>query len=91
LREGSDLTLKQFEAVFAKFNIESLDPTGQIFNPELHQAMALQPSADVEPGRVITVFQKGYIINGRLLRPAMVVVSKAADKPNDAPKIDEQA
>lgn len=79
LREGSELTIKQFEAVFAKFNIESVDPTGQAFNPELHQAMTMQPSADVEPGTVLTVFQKGYILNGRLLRPAMVVVSKADD------------
>jgi molecular chaperone GrpE len=91
LREGSELTIKQFESVFAKFNIEAIDPTGQPFNPELHQAMAMQPSATVQPGNVITVFQKGYIINGRLLRPAMVVVAKAEDKPADSAKIDEQA
>ncbi|MGR8931105.1 MAG: nucleotide exchange factor GrpE [Gammaproteobacteria bacterium] len=91
LREGSELTKKQFESVFAKFNIETIDPTGQPFNPELHQAMVMQPSSTVAPNHVITVFQKGYVLNGRLLRPAMVVVAKAEDKPADDTKIDEQA
>ena len=91
LREGSELTKKQFEAVFEKFNIETIDPTGQPFNPELHQAMVMQPSSTVAPNHVITVFQKGYVLNGRLLRPAMVVVAKAEDKPADDTKIDEQA
>lgn len=91
LREGSELTMKQFEAVFSKFNIETVDPTGQPFNPELHQAMVMQPSSTVAPNHVITVFQKGYVLNGRLLRPAMVVVAKAEDKPADNTKIDEQA
>lgn len=91
LREGSELTMKQFEAVFAKFNIETIDPTGQPFNPEMHQAMVMQPSVTVAPNHVITVFQKGYVLNGRLLRPAMVVVAKAEDKPADSTKIDEQA
>lgn len=91
LREGSELTIKQFEAVFDKFNIEAIDPTGQPFNPELHQAMAMQPSTTTEPGTVITSFQKGYVLNGRLLRPAMVVVAKADDKPADTAKIDDKA
>jgi molecular chaperone GrpE len=91
LREGNELTMKQFEAVFEKFNVEAIDPTGQPFNPELHQAMAMQPSNTVEPGTVITSFQKGYVLNGRLLRPAMVVVAKAEDKPADSIKINEQA
>lgn len=78
LREGSELTVKQFENVFDKFNIEAIDPLGQPFNPEQHQAMTMQPSADVEPNTVINVLQKGYILNGRLIRPAMVVVSQAA-------------
>ncbi len=86
-KEGSELTLKQFAAVFAKFNIETLDPTGQPFNPELHQAMAMQPSAEYPAGSVIATFQKGYLIHGRLLRPAMVVVAKAAETTNN----DEQA
>ncbi len=94
LRQGSELTIKQFEAVFAKFNIEAVDPTGQPFNPELHQAMTMQPSADVEPNTVINVFQKGYVLNGRLIRPAMVVVSQAApaaNKEDDSTNLDEQA
>ncbi len=95
LKQGSELTIKQFEAVFAKFNIEALDPIGQPFNPELHQAMTMQPSADVEPNTVLNVFQKGYILNGRLIRPAMVVVSQAV-KPKGEPdagsiNLDEQA
>ncbi len=80
LREGSELTLKQFESVFAKFNIEAIDPIGQPFNPEHHQAMTLQPSAEYAPNTVINVFQKGYLLNGRLIRPAMVVVSKAVEE-----------
>ncbi len=92
LREGSELTIKQFESVFAKFNIEAVDPVGQPFNPELHQAMTMQPSDEAEPNTVLNVFQKGYVLNGRLIRPAMVVVAKAADKPaDDSVKIDEQA
>ncbi|MBD9363720.1 nucleotide exchange factor GrpE [Methylomonas fluvii] len=91
LREGSELTIKQFESVFAKFNIETVDPIGQAFNPELHQAMVMQPSATAQPNTVLNVFQKGYVLNGRLLRPAMVVVAKADDKPADSAKIDEQA
>jgi len=89
LREGSELTIKQFEAVFAKFNIEAIDPVGQPFNPEQHQAMTMQPSADVEPNTVINVFQKGYILNGRLIRPAMVVVSQAVA--GESTKVDGQA
>jgi len=92
LREGSELTIKQFESVFAKFNIEAIDPLGQPFNPELHQAMTMQPSADVEPNTVINVFQKGYVLNGRLIRPAMVVVSQAVPKAeDDSTNLDEQA
>jgi molecular chaperone GrpE len=91
LREGSELTIKQFETVFAKFNIEAIYPLGQPFNPELHQAMVMQPSDSAEPNSVLNVFQKGYVLNGRLLRPAMVVVAKAADKPADSAKLDEQA
>ncbi|PKM12161.1 MAG: nucleotide exchange factor GrpE [Gammaproteobacteria bacterium HGW-Gammaproteobacteria-3] len=91
-REGSELTLKQFAAAFTKYNIEVLDPLGQPFNPELHQAMAMQPSAEVQPNTVLNVFQKGYTLNGRLLRPAMVVVARQQEKPApETPKIDEQA
>ena len=95
LKQGSELTIKQFEAVFAKFNIEAVNPEGEVFNPEMHQAMTMHPSADVAPNTVINVFQKGYILNGRLIRPAMVVVSKAvesSEKPDDdSVNLDEQA
>lgn len=92
LREGSDLTLKQFQTVLKKFNIEALDPTGEPFNPEHHQAMSMQPSNEQAPNTVLNVFQKGYLLNGRLIRPAMVVVAKAdQDKPEDGPIIDEKA
>lgn len=92
LREGSELTIKQFESVFAKFNIEAINPQGQLFNPELHQAMTMQPSPDEAPNTVLNVFQKGYVLNGRLIRPAMVVVSQAASKPEDDPtNLNEQA
>jgi molecular chaperone GrpE len=91
-REGSELTIKQFESVFAKFKIEAIDPLGQPFNAELHQAMAMHAVEGAEPNSVINVFQKGYMLNGRLLRPAMVLVAKAAEKPpKDIPSIDEQA
>lgn len=87
LREGSELTLQQFSSVLEKFNIETVDPIGEAFNPEFHQAMAMEPSAEAEANTVLKVFQKGYLLNQRLLRPAMVVVAQAA-----APvKIDEQA
>jgi molecular chaperone GrpE len=82
-REGSELTIKQFEALFAKFNIVAIDPLGQPFNAEQHQAMLMQEVEDAEPNTVVNVFQKGYLLNGRLLRPAMVVVAKAAEKPSE--------
>lgn len=91
-REGSELTIKQFESAFAKFKIEAIDPIGQPFNAEQHQAMAMQVVEGAEPNTVVNVFQKGYVLNGRLLRPAMVLVAKAAEKqPTDSPSIDEQA
>jgi molecular chaperone GrpE len=91
-RVGSELTIKQFESVFAKFKIEAIDPIGQPFNAELHQAMAMQAVEGAQPNTVVSVFQKGYMLNGRLLRPAMVLVAKAAENmPADIPSIDEQA
>ena len=92
LREGSELTLKQFIDTLARFNIVAIDALGLPFNPELHQAVTTQPSAEVAPNTVLNVFQKGYLLNERLLRPAMVVVSKAAEvAAENLPKIDEQA
>lgn len=90
LKEGSELTIAQFEAVFAKFNIQAINPIGEVFNPEFHQAMTMVPSPDAEPNSVINVFQKGYVLNGRLIRPAMVVVAQAVAG-DDSAKIDEQA
>jgi molecular chaperone GrpE len=70
------LTLKLLSDVMNKFGVEQIDPREQPFNPDQHQAMTMVPSADVEPNTVIDVFQKGYLLNGRLVRPAMVVVSQ---------------
>ena len=77
--EGVELTMKSFLDTVAKYGVNQIDPLGQPFNPELHQAMSIQPSADVAPNSVTFVMQKGYELNGRLLRPAMVGVSKAPD------------
>ena len=89
LIEGIELTAKSLEAALEKFGVKSVNPEGEKFNPELHQAMSMIESADVEPNTVITVMQKGYELNGRLIRPAMVMISKAAATP--APTIDTQA
>lgn len=75
--EGVELTLKSFTDALAKFNVDVVNPQGEKFNAEFHQAMTMQPSEEVEPNTVIAVMQKGYTLNGRLLRPAMVMVSKA--------------
>ena len=77
--EGVELTLKSFVDVLTKSGVESVDPTGEPFDPQTAQAMTMIANPDVEPNTVLNVMQKGYILNGRLLRPAMVVVSKAAD------------
>jgi molecular chaperone GrpE len=77
LREGAELTLKMLVQVMEKFGIQQMDPAGQKFNPELHQAMTAQESSELEPNTVMTVMQKGYTLNDRLLRPALVTVSKA--------------
>jgi len=77
-KEGTELTLKMLVAALEKFGIEAIDPTGDTFNPDEHQAMSMQESADHQPNTVMAVMQKGYRLNDRLLRPAMVVVSKAA-------------
>lgn len=76
--EGVEMTMKSFVDGVGKFGVEVIDPQGEAFNPELHQAMSMQPNADVAPNTVIAVMQKGYQLNGRLLRPAMVMVSQAA-------------
>jgi len=78
LKEGMDLTLKMMISAMDKFEIRQVNPEGEKFNPELHQAMSMQESADVEPNTVLNVVQKGYQLNDRLIRPAFVIVSKAA-------------
>jgi molecular chaperone GrpE len=76
LREGAELTLKMLNAVWQKFGIEEVDPVHQPFNPEQHQAIAVQESDQVTSGKVVHVVQKGYLLNGRLVRPALVIVAK---------------
>ena len=78
IAEGIELTLKSFLDVLKRFKIEAVDPAGQPFDADLHQAVSMVPNPDLEPNTVMDVFQKGYTLNGRLIRPAMVVVSSAA-------------
>ena len=75
--EGTELTLKAFHKAFQRFGIEAVDPTGERFDPERHQAMTTQESADQPPNTVLATLQKGYLLQGRVLRPAMVIVSRA--------------
>jgi molecular chaperone GrpE len=80
LLAGSEATLKLLAGSLERFGISEIDPEGEPFDPERHEAMTMQPSAEVEPGSVLTVIQKGYVLNGRLLRPARVIVaSEPAD------------
>jgi len=76
LLEGSRATLKLLETTMGRFGISAVDPEGEPFDPELHEAISMQPSATAEPGTVLAVMQKGYTLNGRLLRPAMVIVAE---------------
>ena len=80
LLEGKEATLKLLAATMERFGVVELDPEGEPFDPQQHEAMTMQPSADVEPGSVLTVFQKGYALNGRLLRPARVVVASEPEE-----------
>ena len=75
LLEGSNATLKLLASTLERFGIVEVDPAGEPFDPEFHEAISMQPSDDVEPGSVLAVVQKGYTLNGRLLRPAMVIVA----------------
>lgn len=76
IREGMNMTLDMFLQTLEKNGIQAINPMGEKFNPEHHQAMTLQENGDVEPNTVLAVMQKGYLLNDRLIRPAMVVVSK---------------
>lgn len=77
LREGTELTLRLLSDVMSKFGVDQVNPAGLPFNPELHHAMTIQPRPDLPPNTVVTVVQKGYTLNGRLVRPALVMVSSA--------------
>jgi molecular chaperone GrpE len=81
LVEGMEATLRLLNRAFEKSGLSVVDPAGQPFNPEFHEAMATQPSADQPPGTVLAVVQKGYVLNGRLLRPARVLVAREPDPP----------
>ncbi len=80
LREGMEMTLKLFLDVLAEFGVERIDPKGEVFDPQRHEAMTLVPSADHEPNTVMDVIQKGYSLNERLVRPARVIVTKENDQ-----------
>jgi len=79
LREGMQLTMSMLEKMMEKLGIEEIDPMNEKFDAAKHQAMSMQPNAEVEPNTVIAVMQKGYSLNERLIRPAMVMVSKAVE------------
>lgn len=91
LREGTDLTLKMLNQVMEKFDIHEINPQGERFDPERHEAMAAQESAEHDPNTVIHVVQKGYRLSDRLLRPALVIVSKPDNNRPSGSELDEQA
>ena len=75
MRSGVELTLKQLSSVFEKFNVKEVNPLGQKFDPHRHQALSMV-EADAEPNTVVQVLQKGYLLNDRVIRPALVIVAK---------------
>jgi molecular chaperone GrpE len=77
IKQGMDLTLKMLHDFLERMHIRKLDPVGERFNPDFHQAMTMREESGVEPGMVVQVLQSGYLLNDRLLRPALVVVAKA--------------
>ncbi len=85
--EGVNNTLTLFIGELKKAGCEVLNPEGEVFDPNLHQAMTMVPTANMEPNHVVAVMQKGYVLNGRLIKPAMVMVSKAPEEPQ-APEED---
>jgi len=87
LKEGSELTLKMLSSAMEKFNIKEINPLNESFNPDYHEAISMQERQDVAPNTVVTVVQKGYLLNDRLIRPAMVIVSRGGA----AQQINEQA
>lgn len=89
--EGMQLTLKMFTDTLGKFNVEVVDPQGEMFNPERHEAMSAQEVPDAKANSILFVVQKGYLLHGRLIRPARVIVAKAAPEPPAQTKIDTSA
>lgn len=87
IREGVEMTLTLFMSSLQKFNVKQLNPVGEPFDPQQHEAMSMVSAPDAEPNTVVAVVQKGYTLNDRLVRPAMVVIAKA----ESGPKVDEQA
>ncbi len=90
LKEGSELTLKMLTSAMEKYNIKEINALNEIFNPEYHEAISMQEREEVAPNTVVTVVQKGYLLNDRLIRPAMVIVSRAVTQPGSG-QLDEQA
>lgn len=82
--QGMELTLKMLSGVMEKYGISVIDPQGEAFNPELHEAMSAQESTEAAPNTVLNVMQKGYRLQDRLLRPAMVIVARAPRPDDDA-------
>lgn len=78
LYQGVELTLKSFMDALDRFNVDTIDPQGEPFDPQRHEAMTLQENDEVEPNTVVAVMQKGYTLNGRVIRPARVIVSRAS-------------
>lgn len=85
LRDGMQVTLRQLDQVLERFGVEIVDPAGRRFDPEHHEAMAVVPDPDAEPDTVVQVVQKGGLLNGRLLRPARVIVARAAEEEGPGP------
>lgn len=89
IKEGVDMTLDMFTRAMEKFNVKQINPVGEPFDPQQHEAMSMVPSAEAEPNTVIAVMQKGYTLNDRVVRPAMVMVAKAPEP--EGGNVDEQA
>ena len=84
IADGVELSLKMFLDTLARADLVQLNPVGEPFDPKLHQAVTVLESATAEPGSILQVLQKGYTLNGRLVRPAMAIVAKAPAGPRDA-------
>ncbi|MFO7786393.1 MAG: nucleotide exchange factor GrpE [Halospina sp.] len=89
IKEGVDMTLEMFTGALSKFNVEQINPVGEPFDPQKHEAMSMVPSNEAEPNTVIAVMQKGYLLHDRVVRPAMVMVAKTDD--SGGGNVDEQA